>query len=293
MDTAAAFAAPPSGLAPGGDTLLIPVKLCNLPPFHPVAARLMTLSAEAAADLKQVVSIVSADPALAAEILFLANSSLFGFPARIQSLRHAAAVLGTDCVRQLAMTVAVRGLARGTGAFVHDCWRHSMAGAVIGEMLAPIFGCSADQAYSAGLLHDAGRLGFLRTYPAEIARVFDGEYGDARDLMAAERLALQSPHTDAGAWLMEYWVLPSAFGEICAHHHDEPRDFDAPLLGCIKAACRMASALGYNPVRYRSQAPFEEVMQAAVPEMLIASIPGESQFRAAVEARLQAFESTS
>jgi len=282
--------APPMSSPTASDTVMIPVKLCSLPPFHPVAAKLMTLSLDGGADLKQLVSIVSADPALAAEILFLANSSLFGFPARIESLRHAVAVLGMDCIRQIAVTLAMRALARGTGPFVHDCWRHSIACAVIGEKLSAVFGCSTDQAYSAGLLHDAGRLGFLRTYPSEIGVVLDRDYADAEAVMDAERLVMNSAHTEAGAWLMEYWVLPAVFGETCAHHHDELAESDSPLLRCIKTACRLASSMGYTPVRYRSVGTCDEVLEAAVPSRMWASLPKAIDILEAVEGRLRVFD---
>jgi HD-like signal output (HDOD) protein len=279
----------PAGIATVEDTVFIPVRLCNLPPFHPVAAKLMSLSAEAGADVKSVVSIVGSDPALAAEILFLANSSLFGFPARIQSLRHAAAVLGIDCIRQLATTVALRGLARGTDAFVHDCWRHSMACAVTADMIAPVCGASTDQAYSAGLLHDAGRLGFLRSYPSEIGGLLSAQYSDAAAVMAAEREAMNSSHTEAGAWLMEYWSLPLTFGETCAHHHDEFSPDDSALLRCVKIACRLANAMGFTQFRYTQQPAYNEILESLALHVA-ASMPAEETVRTQVETRLQAFD---
>ena len=272
----------------GGDTVMIPVKLCNLPPFHPVAGKLLTLPGDMD-DVKRVVSIVGGDPALAAEILFVANSSLFGFPARIQSLRHAVAVLGLDCVRQLAMTVAVRSLARDAGPFVRASWCHSVACAVIAEKIAAVFGSTAEQAYTAGLLHDVGRLGFLRTYPSEIGPVLAREYADASDAIAAERAVMNSSHGEAGAWLIEYWALPAALLETCARHHDPVEDHDSPLLQTVKTACQLADATGYTPVRYTKRPEYEEVLLSAAPRHP-ASFPDEATIRAEVEARLRAFD---
>jgi len=254
-----------------------------------VAAKLLALEGEAAVDVRHVVTIVGADPALATEILFLANSSLFGFPARIQSLRHAVAVLGADCIRQLAMTVAIRALARGTSAHVRACWRHSMATAVIAEKIAPVFGCAPELAYAAGLLHDAGRLALLRAYPAQVGDILSGQYADAAETKAAEQAVLDSSHDEAGARLMEYWSLPFEFSEACAHHHDEIAEGDSELLRCVKTACPLANATEYVAVRYTSGARFDEILQAA-PGAVAASLPTETELRVEVEARLQVFD---
>jgi putative nucleotidyltransferase with HDIG domain len=281
--------APLPAAEPRGDTATIQVKLCNLPPFHPVAGKLLSLPEDAGFDVKRVVSIVGADPALASEILFVANSSLFGFPARIQALRHAVAVLGVDCIKQLAMTVAIRALAHGSGPFVRASWRHSVACAVIAERIAPEFGCSVELAYTAGLLHDIGRLGFLRTYPQQIGPVLAGEYDEAEQVIAAERAVMNASHAEAGAWLIEYWALPAALSETCSRHHDPVQESDSPVLKVVKAACRLADATGYSAVQFTSTAVYSAVLEAAAPDAPLESFPSEEALRAEVELRLRAF----
>ena len=272
-----------------GDTILIPVKLCNLPPFHPVASKLAFCSDDAEFDVRRMVAIVGGDPALAAEILFLANSSLFGFPARIHSLRHAVAVLGANCVRRLAMTVAMRSLARGAGPLVRSSWCHSVACAVIAETLAPEFGCSAEQAYTAGLLHDVGRLGFLRSYPSEIGPVLARDYENIGAVIAAERQAMNASHGEAGAWLIEYWALPAVFMDTCAHHHEELQESDSPLLRATKTACRLADAIGYTAVRYENTAGYAETVHECSAYGSTRSFPAESRLCDEVVSRLKIF----
>src|ERR1035438_7750319 len=67
------------------NTVEIPVRLCNLPPLNAIANQVLTLSADPDVDLKKLGSVMQCDPAFAADVLFLANSSLFGFPSRIQA----------------------------------------------------------------------------------------------------------------------------------------------------------------------------------------------------------------
>jgi HD-like signal output (HDOD) protein len=279
--------------AASGDTVLFPVKLCNLPPLPIVAGKLISLSEGECQDLQRVVSLVGGDPALAAEILFLANSSLFGFPARIDSLRHAVAVLGFDGVQRLAMTVVMRELARGAGPFVRSSWCHSVACAVIAEKIAPLLGCSAGQSYTAGLMHDIGRLGFLRSYSSEICPSLSGEFEDADEVMAAERAVLNTTHQEAGAWLIEYWALPRAFSDFCAHHHDPLGPDDAPILRVVKTACRLANAAGYSAVRYTQRRPYADVLESTLADIPVESWPTEEAMQEEVELRLRIFDSSS
>ena len=154
----------PADLARLTETVQVEVRLCGLPTFRSVASHVVSAASGPESDVKRIALMVGGDPALAADVLFLANSSLFGFPARIGSLRHAVAVLGINRVRDLAAAVAMRGLVREVGPLIRPCWRHSIACAAIAEAVAPALGCSSEHAFTAGLLHDIGRFGFLKSY---------------------------------------------------------------------------------------------------------------------------------
>ena len=273
-----------------GDTLLIRVKLCNLPPFHAAANRIVSLVGSRNADVAPIATIVGGDPALAAEVLFLANSSLFGFPARIRSLRHAVAVLGLDRIRDIAVTVAMRALVRGAGPLIRPCWRHSVACATIAEAISPLFGGLTEQAYTAGLLHDVGRLGFLKSYAEEAGSVLRGEYSTVEEELISERAALNVDHAAAGSWLVQYWDLPESFGEICEHHHEPLQENDSEPLQVVKTACRLADAAGFSAVRYKSPARYEDVLVSLPERIALESFPREDDLRDIVEARLKDFD---
>jgi len=83
----------------------------------------------------------------------------------MHSLRHAMALLGLDRIKSLAVTVAMRGFLGKPNPLIYQCWQHSVACALVCQELSPIFGLSGDRAYTAGLMHDIGRLGLLKTYP--------------------------------------------------------------------------------------------------------------------------------
>jgi len=272
------------------DAVTIPVKLCNLPPFSGVAQQVLALSADPDVDLKTISTVIERDPAFAADVLFLANSSLFGFPSRMYVLRHAVAVLGLDRVKALAVTVAMRSFLISGGPMVRQCWRHSAACALVAEEISAAFDLSGDRAYTAALMHDIGRLGFLKTYPKEIGPVLSGSYKNAQEVRKAEREALQVDHGRAGAWLVKNWALPAQFADACEHHHDPISPADSDILQLVKAACTITSALGFSVVRYEEQPPYDEIAKALRPSIGLNALPPVNELHANVEERLKAFE---
>jgi HD-like signal output (HDOD) protein len=271
------------------DTVTIPVKLTNLPPFHSVANQVLALSADPDIDLKRLAKVMLGDPAFAAEVLYLANSSLFGFASKMQVLHHAVAVLGLERIKALAITVAMRAFLGNGGPLIRQCWRHSVACAIVAEETSPIFDFSGDRAYTMGLMHDVGRLGLLKSYGKEISPVISAEYLGTEQVLEAERAAVNVDHGTAGAWLVKNWEFPGEFAEMCAHHHEEFSHADAPLLKVVKISCRLADALGYSAVRHHSPATYAAVLES-LPPHLSRAFPMESELRMNVERRLNSFE---
>jgi len=271
------------------DTVVIPVKLCNLPPLNSIANQVLSLSADPDVDIRRLAFAMEADPAFAAEVLLLANSSLFGFTSRMSILRHAIAVLGLDRIKALAVTVAMRAFLGQGGPLVRQCWRHSAACAVIAEEISPIFEVSGDQAYTAALMHDIGRLGLLKTYPREMTPVLEGSYADMPAVLAAERAAINVDHGLAGAWLVKNWAYPQTFAQVCEHHHDAFDPKDTGLLHVVKIACRMADSLDYSAVRYDAML-FAELLQRLPASLRREVFPSEKELRTNLKARLAVFE---
>lgn len=272
------------------DVVTIPVKLCNLPPCNAIASQVLALTADPGIDLVRISRVMEGDPAFAADILFLANSSLFGFPSRMHSLRHAVVLLGLDRVQSLGVTVAMRGFLGARTPVVHQCWQHSAACAMVCEELSAIFNLSRDRAYTAGIMHDIGRLGLLRSYGSAMTPILNGQYTSTEEVLQAEREALSIDHARAGSWLVADWCLPPEFCEICEHHHDAPNAEDAPMLQLAKAACSIADAIGFPAVKCRQQPSYQDVVWRLKPRLARKAALLEEGLRAKVTARLAEFE---
>jgi HD-like signal output (HDOD) protein len=281
-----------SPLPDGGlraDIVEIPVRLCNLPPLNAIANQVIVLSANPDVDLHELAAVMGGDPAFAADLLFLANSSLFGFRSRIQVVSHAISVLGLDRIKALAVTAAMRSFLSKGGPLLPRCWQHSAGCAIIAEEISPIFDVKGDVAYTLGLLHDIGRLGLLKSYPTEYSPALCNSFPNVEEILNAERALLKVDHCLAGAWMVKTWDFPSVFVQACEHHHEPISPSDSGLLQAIKISCRLAEALGYTAVNYTNPAGYGDVIQSLPPHIPQHRFPSEQTLRTNIEDRIKTF----
>jgi HD-like signal output (HDOD) protein len=292
MNTTTAVATPvPAATSPGFDTdrMNIQARLCNLPPLHSIANQVLAMSADPEIDLKRIASVIELDPAFAADVLFLANSSLFGFTSRMHVLRHAVALLGLEHIKTLCITVAMRSFLGDGNPSIKRCWCHSAACALICQRVSGLFRMPPGQAYTAGLMHDIGRLGLLKTYPQKLGPVLQMSYDNTEELCRAESAVLNVDHTTAGAWLVKAWAFPPTFTDIVQHHHAKFSDGDSELLALVKTGCLLANALGYSAVHYTALPTHKAVQRCVSPHGSGRVLPDERALREVVDEKLRAF----
>jgi HD-like signal output (HDOD) protein len=123
-----------------------------------------------------------------------------------------------------------------------------------------------------------------------MASILKGQHASTQEVLEAEREALHVDHARAGSWLVDHWCLPQDFSEICEHHHDAANETDSEILQLVKAACRMADAIGFPAVKCQRQPSFEDAVSLLEPRRAGKAAPSEDDLRAIVTARLAAFE---
>ena len=266
-------------------------RLCNLPPLNSIANQVLSLSADADASIDEISDVMRSDPALAADVLLLANSPLFGFRSKIQLIRHAIAMLGIDRIKTIAFTAAMRAfVGTGGGWFVRPCWLHSVASAIIAEEIAPQFGLRGDVAYPLLLLHDIGRLGLLKSNEGEYTELLTGRFDSPEDLLAAETALFKVDHALAGSWLVKTWGYPPAFSRACEQHHAPFSEDDSDLLRLTKVSCRIAETLGFAAISYPKGSSYRELIDSLPPAVQHKEFPPGAEMAAMVESRLKGFD---
>lgn len=168
--------------------------LTAIPSFPPVALRVLELPSTEALDLPATATAIESDAVFAGRILQHANSVEFGFTVPVESVHRALVLLGSERVREITATVAASVYVRA--AFkteeLRRCWQHSLACAVLSETLARSAGVHEQQAYTAGLMHDIGRLAILVAYPEQYIGIVREAAFRCIDLLDFERECLRN-----------------------------------------------------------------------------------------------------
>lgn len=216
--------------------------LDDLPSLPAVVMELLNSIDQDDVDISVLAKRVSYDQALTAKTLRLANSSLYGLQVKVTTIQQAITYLGFQTTRNLITAAAVTGcFAEGhCPGFDHKAfWRHSIATAACAKVLARQMRFNQDYAFTAGLLHDIGRLVLVSCFPNQYSITL--AYREEHDcyLLEAERKVLGVDHVDAGMALAEHWNFSDTMRLAIGGHHDP----EAPGAGFLAAIIHVADAI--------------------------------------------------
>ncbi len=183
----------------------------------------------------QIAQEIRRDQVLTARVIQTCNSAYLGAREEIKSIDHALVLLGGRLVGQLILSTVMekffsafqRGYSMSRGGLYH----HAVSTAIVSEQLAALTGkASRDLAYTAGLLHDIGKV-LLDQYVAAALPLFYREViTEGADLRNVERLVFGISHEEAGAHLAELWSFPPALANVIAHHSEPSQAADDKVL---------------------------------------------------------------
>jgi HD-like signal output (HDOD) protein len=271
----------------------LPVRLQTVPPFPPVATRLLCMICSDDVRIDEVADLISTDPMFAGRILQYANSAELGLEYPITNLRQALTTLGLDRARNITVTAATAAFAMGSlrTSEMERCWRHTLAVAVLSEEISRSCGVFMESAYTAGLMHDVGRLALLVAYPAEYEATIRNCAERCLDLLDFERERFGVHHAEAGRLLSMRWGLPEQFHVILGRHHDSSDDgSELSLLRIVHVACRVADALGYYVTRPLLAGPLDQIA-CALPATARRMIESNAEaLRNRIDATIRSFE---
>ncbi len=193
----------------------------DLPVLPAAHARVLAILGQQVASISEVVLVVESDPSLTASVLRTANSAASAPLTRIATTNNAIIRIGLSMTRRV-LTGAVlketfRGLER-SGVDVDEIWRHLLVTALLSE------GSSGDNAertaaFTAGLLHDVGRLAMASSAP-ELYRNVTERVARGEDAAYAERSVFGLDHVEWGVEVGRAWDFPEEVLGAIGQHHD-------------------------------------------------------------------------
>ncbi len=250
----------------------------ELPPLPVPRARAMLVLWNPDATVSELSAVVEGDPALTAAVLRAANAAASSPRERVITAQEAVVRIGFQSVHQLlAGAVLASQFVKLEDSWLRtgELWRHLIAVGLLAEAGAS---SAAERriAFTAGLLHDIGRLALAAQSPLRyrqvVARVMEGS-----DPLEAERSVLGLTHTSWGERICGSWGLPEPIAEVAAHHHDATDGLPALVRRAREAAERVGVGDGL------SDPPAGEQDGGAEPDALIGAVGGREALDARVE----------
>src|ERR1017187_8547047 len=146
----------------------------KLPPFPAVALKALNLMAGTDKSLLELCNLIRSEPAFSTAVLRIANSPLVAFSKEVTSVLQASMLLGFTRLRGLVITVGLKAYLRNSlTPLTQSCWSHSVACAIIAERSAQWSSLDKDFAYTAGIMHDIGRVALATLMSGSYALVIE------------------------------------------------------------------------------------------------------------------------
>jgi HD-like signal output (HDOD) protein len=213
----------------------------DLPSFPEIAIRVRRVLSDPKSSVEQVVRVVGSEPALAARLLWIANSASLNRSGRtVTDLRTAINRLGYNMVRSASMSFSMAQIRKsnklaGLEHHLTDLWERSTAVAAFAYVLArKCTKVNPDEAMLTGMMHGIGKLYVL-------TRVVDHPELFASNTMLNQIIG--EWHTSIGKAILENWDFSEAMAQAVGDQTDFSRTEEGPpdLSDVIAVAILMAS----------------------------------------------------
>jgi len=195
----------------------------SLPSVPGIAGKLLYMLNSADTSANQIENSLRQDPGLTTNVLKLANSSYFGFAARIGSIKQATVLLGFKRLIRIVMASCVNAVLNrpipGYDLSPGELWRHSIAVSVAAEGLMKMLKLpDSDMVFTAALLHDVGKL-VLGDYVSQSIDDIEKVAAEGGSFEKAVRQVIGTDHAEIGAMILKEWSFPDDLIKVARWHH--------------------------------------------------------------------------
>jgi putative nucleotidyltransferase with HDIG domain len=195
----------------------------TLPASH---RRLVEVLQDPQFQVHEVASLIIHDVTLTAQLLKIVNSVIFGLSHPIHSVPEAVAMVGATRLQALVMSAwAFFFINEGTCPSFSPAaeWSHALEVAKIAQQLAKeknMAETEVDEAFTAGLLHDIGKIALAANEPIAYSMILKDAKRSNRPLWQVEKENLGATHAELGGCLLATWGMALPIVEAIAWHHE-------------------------------------------------------------------------
>lgn len=197
----------------------------KFPSIPKLYLELLELFKSESVSVKEVSALIKQDPAMTAKLIQLVNSSFFGLRRVIVSAEDAAVMIGLEPIKALVLSDQIFKIfenSRVPESYLTRLWNHSTLTAAFARCIARFENAdrtTADIAFTAGMLHDIGKLLMLEHLPEEYLEYAAILTEDTYESMDVERMIFGTTHTNLGAYLLKKWGFNDSLLEPILFHH--------------------------------------------------------------------------
>ena len=213
----------------------------KLPLMPRVATQLLAMARDSDSDASKLSQLIHQDPALAGQVLRIANSPAYLPRTPIVSLQQAVTRLGFGALIEIAVAASLQSGTFRVPGYEEDLrllWRHALASGAWAKEIARAKRSNVESAFLCGLLHGVGK-------PTVLQAVVDVSAALGVPLESNELMALLGEHhTPVGSLIAERWSLPRQVSDSIASYatyRDRGARALEPMITCL--ADRLATFL--------------------------------------------------
>ena len=204
-------------------------RIDDLPTLPEIAIQINKMLQDYDTSIQDLSVTIEKDQAMVPKILKLVNSAFFGFKSKISDISHAVMLLGFNTVRNAIVSIAIIeafSVKKNIKGFdIKQFWTHSVAVAITSQYLAAESKlCNSSDAFTAGLLHDIGKIVLLRYFNDLFVKVWNLVNETELSFCDAEKNEISVTHARIGAHLAKKWQLPANLVDTIKYHHKTNRN---------------------------------------------------------------------
>ncbi|MBE7518796.1 MAG: HDOD domain-containing protein [Thermoflexaceae bacterium] len=253
----------------------------ELTPLKAVATRAIQLAEDERTAAMDLATVISSDQALTSKLLRLSNSAYYGYARRISNVREAVILLGMRTVRSVAIASAIIDALRAPDSEEFDqdlFWAHSVCVGLVAEAIArETRVVRPEDAFTAGVLHDIGKLAMMLCEPVLFNDVIDLVVSEGMRYRDAEVRVFGLGHEHVGGRLAQRWKFPEQLVSSIKAHHPPHQGRSIETLDDVVTSANLACnreglACGFDYTQVAERRPIEALSPRV--EEAIDRIPG-------------------
>ncbi len=191
------------------------------------AAKAIAMADDPEASIGQLANVIAEDVKLTTNILSLANSPVFPVYAagkKVSCLRTAVTRLGLRQIKQMILVSCYSSMVNSLEwqeiRIREVLAQHNYLTAIISSELNKLFemGMQGEE-FTAGLLHDVGRILLAVTIPNEFGLLDRLDFKENQQTLDHEKQIIGTHHSEIGAWFLSRNQLTDELINVARYHH--------------------------------------------------------------------------